>query len=73
MKYSTHNLNELSFPLQFTIKFMVEYRPGGKLEDSASMFYSSDPEDTVDEIVKSKGWDKRPGYTPADVWVDGGF
>jgi hypothetical protein len=75
MKYSTRNLTEqeISFPLRFSLKLIVEYRPGGVLVDSAPVLYSSDPERAVDEIVQAKGWNCLQGYQPKDVWVDGGF
>jgi hypothetical protein len=55
------------------MKFIVEYRPGGVLEDYAPLLYSSDPEPDVDAVVTSKGWDRRPAFNPKDVWVDGAF
>ena len=70
MKYSSKNLIELgiSLPFSFPIKLIIEYRPGGILEDYAPTFESIDPESATDDVVKAKGWDQRPGYTPKDVW-----
>lgn len=75
MKYRSINLHEpgLIFPLRFPVKVIVEYRPGGVLVDSASQLSTSDPEAAADEIVRSRGWDRRPGYQPSDVWVDAGM
>jgi hypothetical protein len=71
MKYRTRNLHDYRSPLPFPIKLVVEYRPGGVLTDYAPTFYSSDPERAVDELVKRKGWDRRPEFRPENVWVDG--
>jgi hypothetical protein len=75
VKYSTRNLNEpgIALPLPFSVKLVVEFRPGRNLVDDAPTFYSSDPESDVDYIVRVKGWDRYPGYLPTDVWVDGAF
>lgn len=73
MKYSTRNLADCPLPLPVRTKILVEFRPDGKLLDYAPMFYSKNPEADVDEIVRAKGWDKHPKYTPKDVWVDGAF
>ena len=72
MKYSTTNLHGYGFPLPVPTKLIVEYRPGGALADYAESFYAQD-EAAVDEVVRIKGWDSRPGYVPRDVWVDGAF
>src|SRR5262249_7389740 len=47
-----------------------EYRPGGNLADAAPYFYSKDPERAADAIVRERGWDRRHGYDPGDVWVN---
>lgn len=75
VKYSSYNLHQpgINLPLPFKIKVIVEYRPGGVLSDAAPMVYTLDPEATADEIVRSRGWDRYPGYQPADVWVNGGI
>ena len=75
MKYSSTNLHEpgVTLPLKFEIKVFVEYRPGGVRADHAPMVYTRDPEAAADEIVRTKGWDRLPGYEPSDVWVDGGI
>jgi hypothetical protein len=66
MKYSSRNLNEpgIERPLQFKIKIVVEFRPGGVLLDQLPVFYTDDPEGAVDEIVRERGWDRRPDYRP---------
>jgi hypothetical protein len=74
MKYSSRNLgqqNGVPLPLQFAIKIVVEYRPGGILADCAPVFYSASPESDADAIVAERGWNRQNGYTPRDVWVDG--
>jgi hypothetical protein len=75
MKYSSHNLNEsgIELPLQFPLKVVVEYRPGGVLTDHVPAFCAVDPEVAVDNIVRERGWDKSAGYDPLDVWIDGAF
>ncbi len=75
MKYSSRIFNDpaLRFPLDFPVKIIVDYMPGGVLADYAPTFYSADPEPAVDAIVREKGWDKLPGYDPSDVWVSWGF
>jgi hypothetical protein len=75
VKYSSRSFNDpaIRFPLHFPLKIIVDYMPGGVLVDYAPLFYSADPEPEVDVIVKERGWDKRPGYDPADVWVNWGF
>jgi len=75
MKYSSMNLKEpgIALPFPFPIKIIVEFRPNGVFADYAPMFYSADPEPVVDEIVRTKGWDRHPDYQPTDVWVDGGM
>lgn len=75
MKYSSINLHEpgLALPLRFPVKVIVEYRPGGVLVDAAPQLSTSDPEAAADEVVRARGWDQRPGYRPADVWVDAGM
>lgn len=75
MKYSSRNLIEpgVILPLPFPVKIIVEYCPGGVCVDSAPMIYAKDPEAAADEIVRTKGWDRLPGHTSSDVWVDGGL
>ncbi len=75
MKYSSRNLNDpgVRLPLPAPVKIIVDYLPGGVVADHAPVFYSADPEPHVDAIVRAKGWDARPGFDPADVWVDGGL
>ena len=75
MKYSSMTLQDLpsEYPLKFSVKVIVEYRPDGVLADSAPIAYHNDPEAYADEIVRTKGWDKLPSYTPAAVWVDVGL
>lgn len=73
MKYSTNNLSDLELPLQFTIMVIVEYRPKGVVTDYAPIVMTADPEAAADGIVRDRGWDKLPHYSPKDVWVDGGF
>jgi hypothetical protein len=74
MKYNSRNLSEqdgVRLPSQFATKIIVEYRPGGVLADCVPIFQSENPESDVDAIVAKRGWDRQPGYTPRDVWVDG--
>ncbi len=75
MKYSSRNLSEpgMILPLGFKIKVIVEFRPGGVLTDHVPVFYTKDSEAAVDEVVRERGWDRRPNYKPSDVWVDGAF
>ncbi len=73
MKFSSNTLHEpeITLPLPFPIKLIVEYRPGGVLVDHAEIVVSTDPEAVADEIVRAKAWDLWLGYRPSDVWVDG--
>jgi hypothetical protein len=72
MKYSTHNLQDCRFPLQFPLKLIVEYRPNGVLVDFVDSFTATEGS-AVDEVVRRKGWSLRPGFKLEDVWVDGAF
>ncbi len=69
MKYSSRNLNEpeISLPLRFEMRVIVQFRPGGILVDHVPVFCTKDPEGAVDQIVRERGWDQRAAYEPSNI------